>query len=305
MKTSFTIIAYNEEKNIANCINSILNQEGLKDYEIVIVNDGSKDKTSEIVKKFSKENKNVKLIDLKENKGRGNARALGVKNAKGDYIAFVDADIILPQHWLKTCLENLKKYDGVGGIAVPDGDVNWIWRKFKLKPKIKKPTTELTGNNCFYKKEMFKEINFNCEDRDGEDFDTNERLKKLGYKLKTISIIVQHNELKDFKETTKWLYQSGKGASRLLRKYKKIRLPDLAFFGFFGLFLFSLFGFLIFKNLVFLLPVLIYPLFTSLLHIQSKFYFSINKLLNFSLAILCNYVLIWTYYFGRIGGVWE
>lgn len=304
MKISFTIIAYNEEKNIANCINSILNQERLKNYEIVVVNDGSKDKTSEIVKRFSEKNKNIKLIDLKENKGRGNARFLGVKNAKGAYIAFVDADIILPKHWLKTCFNNLKKYDAVGGIAVPDGDVNWIWRKFNLKPKIAQHSAIVTGSNGLYKKNLFKKINFNSNLKDGEDFDFNQRIEKKGYKIKRINnLIVEHRESRGFIGSIKWLYQSGKGATRLLRRHKKIRLPDLAFFGFVGLLIINLLGVLMSKNPSVLFLVLIYPLLTSLLHLKSKFYFSINKLLNFSIAVLCNYVLMWAYYLGRIGGV--
>ena len=99
-KISFIVIAYNEERNIANCIRSISNQEGLKNsnYEIIVVNDGSKDKTAIIVFNLSKNSKRIQLIDLKENRGRGFARHEGVKRAKGDYIVFIDTDITLPEN---------------------------------------------------------------------------------------------------------------------------------------------------------------------------------------------------------------
>ena len=194
IKVSFVIPAYNEEKNIANCIASILHQEELKDYEIIVVNDGSKDKTSKIVKGLIKKNKSIQLLDLKANKGRGNARYIGVKKAGEDYVSFVDADIILPKHWLKTCLKNLGEgFDAVGGIAVPDGDVTYISQRFKLNPKIIPHTTGITGSNAIYKKEVFREIELNSKLRGGEDTDLNWKIDKAGFKIKLISnLTVEH-----------------------------------------------------------------------------------------------------------------
>jgi glycosyltransferase involved in cell wall biosynthesis len=280
-----------------------LNQEGLEDYEIVIVNDGSKDKTAEIVKNFSIINKKVRLIDLKENKGRGFARFIGVKESKGDCIAFIDADIILPSDWLKVCLLEIKDYDAVGGIAVPDGDVNYIWRKSKVKPKIIKGTTEITGSNGIYKKSILDKINYNSSLKEGEDFDLNNRLKERGFKLKSItSLIVEHRETKSYGNSLKWLYQSGKGATKLLKRYRKVRLPDLAFFGFAFLFLLTLLEIIFFNSFYFLIIILLYPLLTSFFHIQSRFKFEIKKTFNFISAVILNYLLIFSYYIGRIRG---
>ena len=301
-KVSFTIIAYNEEKNIANCINSILAQEGLKNYEIVVVNDGSKDNTSKIVRSLSNLNKNINFIDLKKNKGRGFARYTAVKNAKGDYVAFVDADIILPKHWLKSCLKYLKDYDAVGGTAVPDGDVSYVYEKFELKPRIIPQTTETTGSNSFYKKKVFNNFDFNRNLKFGEDSDLNLRLKKNGFKLKGINdLIVEHRENKSLINSIKFAYQNGKGASRQLYKYKKIRLPDLAFFGFIFIIIASSLSSLFLSKYVLFLIVL-YPLLTSFLHIRSKFYFTINKSLSYLLAIMVNYPMMLAYYIGRILG---
>lgn len=300
---SFTIIAYNEEKNIANCINSILNQDGLKDYEIVVVNDASKDKTADIVKEFSKKNKKIRLVDLKVNKGRGNARFTGVKNAKGEYIAFIDADIILPKHWLKKCLLEIKNYDAIGGIAVPDGDVTYFYRKFNLIPKVLPPTTEITGNNGLYKRKSLLSINFDSNLKWGEDCDLNLRLKEGGNKLKNIpDLIVKHNESKSYYTSMKWAYQNGIGATKQLLKFKKIRLPDLAFFGFISLFIIAILEIFLIKSFYTGVLFLLYPLLTSFLHIRTRFKFEINHISKFLIAVLVNYPWIFLYYVGRVIG---
>jgi len=70
-KISFIIITYKEERNIANCTRSISNQEELKnsDYEITVVNDGSKNKIAILVFDLSKNSKRIQIIDLQENRG--------------------------------------------------------------------------------------------------------------------------------------------------------------------------------------------------------------------------------------------
>jgi len=303
MKISFTIIAYNEEKNIANCINSILNQEELKDYEIVAVNDASNDKTSEIVKDLIKKNKHIKLVDLKENRGRGNARFVGVENSRGDYIAFVDADCILPKNWLKVCLSYLKEYDAVGGIAVPDGDVTYISQRFNLTPKIIPHTTGITGSNAIYKREIFKKIKLNSNLRGGEDTDLNWNIHKAGFKIKLIpELIVKHKENINYTQSVKRMFSFGKGATKLLKRHKKIRLPDLAFFGFIILLIWNLFLIFI-GEFRYILLVILYPLLTSFLHLYSKF--KMNNILNFIIACFFNYFLMLFYYYGRIIGFFK
>lgn len=303
MKVSFVIIAYNEEKNITNCINSIMNQKELKDYEIIIVNDASKDKTAEIIKTFSRNNKNISLVDLKENKGRGNARFMGVKNAKGDYLAFVDADIILPKHWLSICLQNIKAgFDAVGGIAVPDGDITYISQKLSLHPKIIPHTTGITGSNSIYKKSVFKKIKLNKDLRGGEDTDLNWNINKAGLKIKLIpNLVVNHHENIDFVKSVKRMYSFGKGATRLLKTHKKIRLPDLAFFGFIVLLVGNIFLITI-GEFRFIALLVLYPLLTSFLHLCSKF--KIDSI-NFLFGVFLNYALMISYYYGRIIGFFK
>ncbi len=91
---SVIIPAYNEEKRISNTLLSIdhyLSKQNYT-YEIIVVNDGSKDKTAQIVKKFSGLIKNLRLIDNQKNHGKGWVVRQGILNAKGEYRLFMDAD---------------------------------------------------------------------------------------------------------------------------------------------------------------------------------------------------------------------
>jgi teichuronic acid biosynthesis glycosyltransferase TuaG len=89
--------AYNAEKFISQSIESVLNQTFVE-WELIIVDDGSTDKTSEIVKKYARTDKRIKLF-YQENGKQGKARNLAISKSDGKYLAFLDADdIMLPNH---------------------------------------------------------------------------------------------------------------------------------------------------------------------------------------------------------------
>lgn len=87
---SVIVPVYNSEKTLDRCLNSILNQT-FSDFEIIIVNDGSFDNSIKVIQKFVEKDSRIKLIN-QVNKGLGAARNIGIKNAKGKYIACVDSD---------------------------------------------------------------------------------------------------------------------------------------------------------------------------------------------------------------------
>ena len=89
---SVIIPAYNAEKFIEKSINSVLQQSEV--LEVIIINDGSTDKTQDILNKLKLQNAKIKIYHHpnKKNKGRAASRNLGIKNAIGNYIAFLDAD---------------------------------------------------------------------------------------------------------------------------------------------------------------------------------------------------------------------
>lgn len=89
MMFSIVIPNYNSEKWIEKCINSVLNQS-YKNFELIIVDDVSTDNSVEIIKSYN--DPRIKLIELKEKRYNGGTRNVGVENATGDYLLFLDCD---------------------------------------------------------------------------------------------------------------------------------------------------------------------------------------------------------------------
>ena len=89
MKVSIVVPVYNTEKYLKRCIDSLLNQK-FNDYEIIVINDCSPDNSEDIIKSYS--DKKINYIKNDKNKGIGYNRNLGIKNAKGKYICFIDSD---------------------------------------------------------------------------------------------------------------------------------------------------------------------------------------------------------------------
>jgi len=112
MKVSVLIPCYNEEDNIIECINRV---ELPYKYEIVVIDDGSKDKTKE--KANSVKKNNLRVIGYKKNQGKGNAIRFGVENATGDIIVIQDADMTSPPEELSDVLNPIleDKADFVNG----------------------------------------------------------------------------------------------------------------------------------------------------------------------------------------------
>ena len=98
-KISIIIPLYNAEKEISRCMESIYKQT-FTDYEIILVNDGSKDNSAEICRRYAEKDRRVTFID-KENGGSGSARNAGIEVARGKYIYFCDADDEISENLLE------------------------------------------------------------------------------------------------------------------------------------------------------------------------------------------------------------
>jgi glycosyltransferase involved in cell wall biosynthesis len=88
---SIIMPAFNSEATISESIHSVLNQT-LNNWELIIVDDHSQDSTVQIIEKFTSTDQRIKLISLPKNGGLSNARNTGIKNSKGKYLSFLDAD---------------------------------------------------------------------------------------------------------------------------------------------------------------------------------------------------------------------
>ena len=87
---SVVIPVFNTECYLSTCLDSVLNQT-LENIEVICIDDGSTDNSLEILKKYQKKDNRVKIIS-KDNEGQGVARNIGISEAIGEYIAFVDSD---------------------------------------------------------------------------------------------------------------------------------------------------------------------------------------------------------------------
>lgn len=141
MKLSIIIPVYKVEEYVENCLKSIVAQDiPTDDYEIIVINDGSPDKSKEIILNFQKNQPNLIFID-QENQGVSVARNRGLEVAKGDYILFVDPDDTIEENSLRTILQHanekaidimylgLNSYDEEGRFLnsyPPVGDENTI-----------------------------------------------------------------------------------------------------------------------------------------------------------------------------------
>lgn len=119
MKVSIIVPVYNAEKVLHYCVDSILNQT-YKDFELILVNDGSTDNSGEICDKYSLENDNVVVIHT-ENGGVSKARNTGIKNAIGDYICFIDSDDYVSDTFLEELVN--KTRDGYNFVLT---SYHWV-----------------------------------------------------------------------------------------------------------------------------------------------------------------------------------
>lgn len=105
---SVIIPVYKVEKCLPICINSVLKQT-YTNYEIILIDDGSPDKSPEICDYYAKKYHNIKVVH-KSNGGVADARNCGLINAKGKYITFIDSDDYVDKHYLNTLYNNLKNF---------------------------------------------------------------------------------------------------------------------------------------------------------------------------------------------------
>ena len=105
---SIIVPVYNAEKYLALCLHSLLKQT-VKDIEIIVVDDDSTDDSLFIAYKYALKDKRVRVFTHQQD-GQSVARNYGIKQAKGEYIAFVDADDLLLNDW---CEQHLKAIEGV------------------------------------------------------------------------------------------------------------------------------------------------------------------------------------------------
>lgn len=206
MRLSIIIPAYNEERRLLNTLREI--DEYLKnqnyDYEILVVDDGSRDRTIEIAKSLIGQIRNLKVIDYKKNQGKGYAVKFGMQEAEGDLRLFTDADNSTSIDQIEKFFPEFQKgYDIIIGSrdikgAFLDPPQPWLRKVllgegFKLFRKIIIGLWGIADTQCGFKvfsKRAAETIFPKCKiNRFAFDPEILVIGKKLGYKIKEIPVV--------------------------------------------------------------------------------------------------------------------
>lgn len=191
IEISFLMPAYNNGTTIGKSIQSILNQETLRTFEIIVVDDGSTDGTYHVAQEFLKSHQNITVIK-KGNGGEASALNEGLKYCKGKFIAIIEADVEIEDRWVEKVIKKFADAGvvGVGGRLVTPQNSSWIAKiagyevesKFETKEQY---TRHITSANALYRAGIFNEIgNFNENFVNAVlDSDFNRRTIEKGYKL--------------------------------------------------------------------------------------------------------------------------
>lgn len=196
MKELISIIvpAFNVDKYIEQCLNSVINQT-YKNLEIIVINDGSTDNTQQIIDSFSEKDSRIKIIH-KENTGVSDTRNIGLEIAKGDYIGFVDSDDEIKPEMYETLLSNIKNNDadiahcGFELITKTNTKVFNGTNEICIQSQKKALTSLLKGDifepsSCtkLYKKQVLENIKFDSKVKFNEDLLFNVEAFKQSHKI--------------------------------------------------------------------------------------------------------------------------
>ena len=180
------IPCYNAEKHIRFCLEAVFKQSCPID-EVLAVDDGSTDKTLEMLNQFP-----VKIIRNQENRGLTLVRNTAIKEAKGQFLASLDADCIPDKDWLKNLMNNFSsKVAGVGGRLLESyaSSAMDLWRATHMRQDWGKQNSQsvsfLFGSNNVFKVNILRQIGgYNQKYKNNyEDVDISQRIRKKGYKL--------------------------------------------------------------------------------------------------------------------------
>jgi len=236
MKIAINVAVYNESDHINKLLESLLVQTKMPD-EIIIVDDGSKDDTAKIIKKFAAENPTIRYL-YQKNAGPSAARNNAWKNSAADICIFTDGDCVPQKNWIETMLPYFEdeKVGAVAGTYKTENDDNLLalfvgyeiaWKYEKLRGPVNVHGTY----NLAVRKKILEEIGgFNEKFRTAEDADLTYRISEKYTIYFTPESVVGHYHPEKF-----WAYmknQEKRGEDRvLLYKHHPNRITNDTYTG--------------------------------------------------------------------------
>lgn len=181
---SIIVPTHNSETTIEQCILSLTNQSCPREqFEIIVVDDGSKDQTTEIAK-----NAGADMVIQTKPCFQGKARNIGVENSNANFLAFIDSDCQAKEGWIKTIIGELKTLDVIGGSVEngnPHSSVAWAeyFIEFVANHEYNRRAVSkfmLPGCNLACTKDAFSKVGGFTDERRSEDLWFGVCLKRVG-----------------------------------------------------------------------------------------------------------------------------
>lgn len=231
---SVIIPVYKDVDGLEDTLSSLKNQI-LKsnEYEVIVVNDGADPAITSLCNDYG-----VQVISHKPNRGSYYARNRGVEKSRGEFLAFVDADIKVPVDWLEKGVKALREYDYVAGdIKIDETKVKTLTNYYELKTAFPVRDFFLGGHygptaNVFVRRRVFEEIGgFDERLQSGGDREFGERIFRFtSFKQAFLKNIVVLHPPRDYKALVKKFNRIYNGYNDMVRLYpERFRLPKIRF----------------------------------------------------------------------------
>jgi len=273
MKISVIISVFNRKYELIKLLRSLSSQIH-KDFEVIIVDDGSTENIKSIVNAFHD------ILDInyfyKQNTGAGLSRNFGASKARGEWLIFLDSDVIVPKDYMKNIHKNLTIYpcDAFGGADKAHPEFSSLQRAISYSMTSLLTTGGIRGRkksvnkfqprsfNMGVKKSVFLNVGGFSDMRIGEDSDFSMTLWEKGYKTTFYSDIeVFHKRRDELEDFSKQIYNFGIARSILNQKHSKYNkfifwFPSIFLIGY----PLSIVYFLIEENCLTLFPYILYTI---------------------------------------------
>lgn len=245
MRFSIVIPVYNRPKEVEELLESLC-QQTFKDFEVIVVEDGSTEKSDMICEKY-KDQLDIKYY-FKPNSGPGPSRNYGAEHSQGDYLIILDSDVIVPEGYL-SILQNELDHKPCEAFGGPDRAhesftsiqkaINYSMTSFFTTGGIRGGKQKMDkfyprSFNMGIRRDVFQNVGGFAPIRYGEDIDLSTRLFKAGYDCKLFpDAYVYHKRRVKFSSFFRQVKHSGEARVMLKRKYpetfKLVHLLPAAF----------------------------------------------------------------------------
>ena len=230
MKYSIIVPVFNRPDEVDELLESLCHQE-VKDFEVIIVEDGSKKPCKDVCDKYAG------ILDLhyyyKDNSGPGQSRNYGAERAQGEWLIVLDSDVVLPKEYLRNVESGMRNEDAFGGPDAAHESFTPVQKAISYSMTSFFTTGGIRGGkgkkldkffprsyNMGIRREVYQELGGFTKMRFGEDIDFSYRIIEAGYKTALIpEAWVWHKRRTDFRKFFRQVYNSGIARINLTKRH--------------------------------------------------------------------------------------